>query len=76
MLFFFLSVALLTCWAQKEITDEKQSFTLTFNYQVKNTEPCQLVEIPEVLRVGIIDGKSLADDGGQNYAAELRFPQF
>ena len=69
ILFFFLSVALLTCWAQKEITDEKQSFTLTFNYQVKNTEPCQLVEIPEVLRVAIIDGKSLADDGGQNYAA-------
>lgn len=69
ILFIILSIALPTCWAQKAIADEKQSFTLTFNYQVKNTEPCQLLDIPGVLRVGIIDGKSLADDGGQNYAA-------
>lgn len=69
ILFVVLAVMLLICSAQSAVADDKGSFTLSFNYQVKSAEACRLLEVPGVLQVGIIDAKSLADDGGQNYAA-------
>lgn len=69
ILFVLLAATLFICRAQGAMADEKGGFTLSFNYQVKSAEACRLLEIPGVLQVGIIDAKSLADDGGQNYAA-------
>lgn len=69
ILFVLLTAILLICRIQIAVAGNKECFTLSFTYQVKSAEPCQLLEIPGILCVSIIDGKSLADDGGQNYAA-------
>ena len=69
ILFVLLTAILLICRIQIAVAENKECFTLSFTYQVKSAEPCLLLEIPGMLCVSIIDGKSLADDGGQNYAA-------
>ena len=64
-----LAVLLLTVGQVKLMADNVKQFTLSFSLELTSTAPCKLLEMPDVLTVSIIDGKSLADDGGQNYVA-------
>lgn len=65
LLVFFLCMCT-QAGAQKTII---KHFTLTFDWQAGDIRPKQLLEIPGVLRVGIVNALDMQDDGGQNYAA-------
>lgn len=62
-------ILLLVGWQGRMVADNVRQFTLSFTCKLSTAEPCRLLEIPDLLKVSIIDGKSMVDDGGQNYAA-------
>lgn len=64
-----LTVIFFTIGQVRLSAEKVKQFTLSFSLELTSTTPCKLLEIPNVLSVNLIDGQSLADDGGQNYAA-------
>ena len=64
-----LAVCLCLGMPPQSIAASVKQFTLTFNVQLKDTKPRQLIEVPGVVRVSVADALQMSDDGGQNYAA-------